>query len=691
MIKRILFILLFIQALQFVPLQAQVNPLRIKRKEFKKQEYGFKDAWLNVKDGNYYFSLGSGSYREAREYYLKAYGYNPDNAELNYMIGRCYLFTDNKFESIKYIQKAYELKPDVNFDIHLMLGMAYHQILEFDKAIEEYNYFINTIHPKSRAAYQSQIDLYIQQCKNGKLLAAEPRRVVINNLGKGVNSIYDEYGPVISSDGQEMYFTSRRQYSKKSEKSIIDDKYFEDIYYSELVKDVWSRAKRLDKKITGKNNTTNIAVVGLSPDKQKLYIYKGDNKRGDLYVSTLKKGMWTRPKSLSKFNSKYREVSMCISSDESTLYFISGNTKKGYGGTDIYISRKNNQGKWGKPENAGNVINTFFDELGVSLGQNDSVLYFSSKGHNSMGGYDVFQSALSNVGLWSKPQNLGYPINTPNDDVFYVELPDAKTAYYSSNRESGLGGMDIYKIIYLGAEKDMLAADVEDLLAGAKKPYDNIYFAPLKKLAVDTSILMRGFINDSENQRPVIAKIELIDRDRSQVVATAISDSTGNYSVKLPETKMYGVEIVAKGYLLYLDIVDLSQRTYDEVVVKNFLLDRVEVGAKVILKNIYFEFGKSTLKPESYAGLDNVVKLLQSNETIRIEISGHTDNIGSLKTNTKLSADRAKAVVDYLIQKGIAPSRLEYKGYAFSQPIAPNNTEEGRAQNRRVEFKVLSK
>ena len=691
MIKRILILLLFCEVIQFSSLHAQVNPLKIRRKEFKKQEYGFKDAWLNVKDGNYFFTLGPGSYREARECYLKAYGYNPDNAGLNYMIGRCYLFTDNKFESIKYIEKAYNLKPEVSYDIHLMLGMAYHQILEFDKAIEEYNYFINNLHPKYRQRYQSQIDLYIQQCKNGKLLAAEPRRVVINNLGKGVNSVYDEYGPILSFDGQELYFTSRRKYSKKSQKSVLDDKYFEDAYYSELSGDTWSRAKRLDKRITGSANTTNVAVIGLSPDKQKLYLYRGNDRSGDLYVSTFKKGMWSRPKSLSKFNSKYSEVSICVSSDESTLYFISGNTKKGYGGTDIYISKKNNQGKWGKPENAGNVINTFFDELGISLGPNDSILYFSSKGHNSMGGYDVFQSSLSDVGLWSKPQNLGYPINTPNDDVFYVLAPDGKTAYYSSNRESGLGGMDIYKIIYLGAEKGMISGDVDNLLAGAMKPYDNIYFSPVKKLAVDTTILMRGFINDSENQLPVIAKIELIDRERSMVIATAISDSTGNYSVKLPETKMYGVEIIAKGYLLYLDMVDLSQRTYDEVVVKNFLLDRVEVGAKVILKNIYFEFGKSTLKPESYAGLDNVVKLLQSNETIRIEISGHTDNIGSLKTNTKLSADRAKAVVDYLVQKGIAPARLEYKGYAFSQPIAPNTTEEGRAQNRRVEFKVLSK
>ncbi len=686
-----IFNLVIILLITSAGIDAQVNPVKIKKSEFKKQEYGFKDAWMAVKEGNYYYSRGLGSYRQAREYYLQAYGYNQDNAELNYMIGRCYLYSDNKFESIKYIQKAYELKPDVHFDIHLMMAMAYHQILEFDKAIDEYNYFINEVPPKTRAAYTSQIDLYIQQCKNGKILAGEPKRVVINNLGKNVNSVFDDYGPIIDTSGTVMYFTSRRKYEKRSDKSVIDDKYFEDAYITHLSDGQWRMADRLSPKITGKDNTTNVAVVGLSPDKQKLYIYRGNDNNGDLYVSTVKKGEWSSPRSLSKFNSRDREVSMCISSDESTLYFVSSNTKEGYGGNDIYISRKNAKGKWEKPENAGNVINTFFDELGVSLGPNDSVLYFSSKGHNSMGGYDVFKSSLTDVGLWSKPVSLGYPINTPNDDIFYTEVPGGKAAYYSSNRESGLGGMDIYKIIFLGSEKEMTVGDVEDLLAGAKIPFDPIYFRPPAKLAVDTSLLMRGFINDSENQKPIVAKIELIDRDRSAVVATAISDSTGNYSIRVPEAKNYGVEIIATGYLMYLDVVDLSTKTYDEVVVRNFLLDRVEVGARVVLQNIYFESGKSTLKPESFASLDNVVKLLQNNPTVRIEISGHTDNTGTLKTNKKLSTDRAKAVVDYLVSKGITADRLEYKGYAFSMPIAPNNTEEGRAKNRRVEFKVLSK
>lgn len=670
---------------------SQINPVKIRKKEFKKQDYGFREAWLAIKDANKYFSMGSGSYREARENYMAAYAYNPNNAELNYMIGKCYLFSDNKYESIKYIELAYKLKPTVSYDIHLMLGMAYHQILEFDKAIEEYNSFLNYLPQKFRKDYQAQVDQLIRQCNNGKLLVAQPQRVVINNVGKSINSVFDEYSPCLTSDGKSMYFTTRRKFSKRSQKSIIDNKYFEDAYMSDLVNDSWSRARRLDKKITEKDNISNIAVVGLSPDSKKLFIYKGKEKNGNLYACTLKEGEWSKPKAVKKFNSKYRETSMCLTKDQSTIYFVSDNKKHGYGKGDIYASHKNMNGKWGKPENLGSVVNTFEDELGLSLGKNDSVLYFSSKGHNSMGGYDIFKTSLSNVGLWSKPENLGYPINTPNDDVFYIDAPDGKTAYYSANRESGLGGMDIYKIVFLGVEKNLQPAEVEDLFAGAKVPYDDIYFVPTEKVSTDTAILMRGFINDSEDKTPIVAKIELIDNEKSTVVATGMSDATGNYSLKVPQPKIYGIDIIARGYLLYLDVVDLSKCTFDEVVVKNFLLDKVEVGAKMVLKNIYFEFGKATLKPESYITLNNVVKLMQNNETIRVEISGHTDNVGSLKANTKLSTDRAKAVVDYLVQQGIAGNRLEYKGYAFSQPVAPNNTEDGRAQNRRVEFKILSK
>jgi outer membrane protein OmpA-like peptidoglycan-associated protein len=402
------------------------------------------------------------------------------------------------------------------------------------------------------------------------------------------------------------------------------------------------------------------------------------------------KDKWKTPKPLKKFNSKFRETSICLSSDQSKVYFISSNDKDSYGGTDIYFCEKNLKGKWGKPANIGNTINTFYDEIGISLSSNDSVLFFSSQGHNSIGGYDVFSSELSDVNLWSKPENLGYPINTPNDDVFYFEAEDDKIAYYSSNRESGIGGLDIYKLIYLGSEKQMSLGTFSTPFAGLELPFD-IYFEDPKPLDIDTRITMRGFITDSENKEPIVAKLELIDQEADKIIAIAISDSTGNYSVKVDEAKVYGIDINAKGYLMYLDAVDLSQETYDEVVVRNFELERVEVGAKMILKNIYFELGKSALKPESFTTLNSVVKLLENNPTLVLEISGHTDNVGSKKFNETLSRARAKSCVDYLVEQGVVESRLQYKGYGFQFPIFPNTTEEGRAKNRRVEFKIISK
>ncbi|MBN2349820.1 MAG: OmpA family protein [Bacteroidales bacterium] len=667
--------------------------LKIKKSEFKIEgKSGIKEAWAAVKSGNQYFSEGLGTYREARENYLAAYSYNAENAELNYMLGVCYLNIDAKFESINYFRKAYELDAEVSPDIHYMLGRAYHLVLDFDNAITEYKEYKEHIHPKQITILGPRIDNLIEQCHNGKDLVANPRRVVINNLGREINSVYDEYNPVVSADESVMYFTTRRPYSEKSKRNPFDNKFFEDIYYTDNVDGNWIRARRMEKSINQKKNKMNNAVVGLSPDKLSLYSYIGNKNEGDLFVSNYKKGKWTSPKALSgKINSNSRETSLCISSDESLLFFVSTNDKNNYGGSDIYYCKKNDRGRWSKPANLGAMVNTSYDEAAVSLSANDSILFFSSKGHNTMGGFDIFQSTMSDVGLWSKPVNVGYPINTPDDDVFYKLMPDKKSAYYSTIRETGIGGRDIYKVIFLGAEKGMLISNDSITVAAIEMPVEGIFFEPPLKLKIDTSILMKGLITDTENNSPVKAKIELIDPDFSNSVATAISDSSGRYQLRIPVSKSYGVEIVAKGYLLLLDAIDVSGYTFDEVIFKDFSLERVEVGAKVILKNIFFEFGKSALKPESYSELDNVVKLLESNESIRIEISGHTDNVGSLKANTKLSQDRAKAVSTYLVGKGINSSRLEYKGYADTQPVATNNTADGRAQNRRVEFKILSK
>ncbi len=684
---------LFLSILILSPVSiiAQEYP-KIRKSEFKIITTGFKEAWKAVRLGNKYFEEGLGTYREARKEYLKAYRYNPNNAELNYMIGLCYLFTDDKFESIKYLKKSFKIKPNVTSDIRFMLGRAYHLVLDFDNAILEYTEYRNNLNPKILVTRNALINQLMAECRNGKDLKGNPVRVVVSNLGKNINSEYDDYNSVISDDESLMYFTSRRMMDEKSKRNPADNKFYEDIYYSEKNINEWGKAKRFDKKINKSKNKANNAAVGMSADKKEIYSYIGKSNSGDIFKSVYKNGKWTSPRRLSgKINSKSRETSLCFSSDRKTMYFISSNKKTTLGGSDIFFCKKDYSGKWGNPTNIGSMINTAFDEVAVCLSANDSILYFSSNGHNTMGGYDIFITRISETGLWSKPENIGYPINTPDDDVFYVPSPDGKTAYYSTIRENGLGGKDIYKIIYLGAEKEMMLSDEGELVAGLQKPHDNIFFQGPQKLEVDTSLIMKGLISDSENKEPVIAKLELIDVDVSRVVATAISDASGNYKITIPAPKSYGVEIIAKDYLLYLDAIDLSGEPPDEIIIRNFMLDRVEVGVKVILKNIFFEFGKSTLKSESYAELNHVAKFLQNNETLKLEISGHTDNIGTYKYNKKLSEDRAKAVVDYLLRKGISQDRLTYKGYAYDQPIAPNTTEEGRAQNRRVEFKVLSK
>ena len=421
-------------------------------------------------------------------------------------------------------------------------------------------------------------------------------------------------------------------------------------------------------------------------------MYDGHRNAGDILMSENPSGYWSKPKPVKgKINSKSRETSLSITKDGNTVFFVSENKETTLGGSDIYFSSRLENGKWGEPVNLGAMINSKYDEAAIRLSENDSVLYYSSKGHKSMGGYDIFRSELLPGNLWSTPENIGYPINTPDDDLFYMPSSKTKSAFYSTILDKGIGGKDIYKVVFLGAEKEVIFPPSLAFVKGLLPPPENAFFAPPVKFVVDTSLLVRGTITDAENQQPIFAKMDIIDAEISKVVATTTSDSSGNYFIRIPQAKRYGIEIVARNYMLYLDLLDVSNESFRREIIRNYKLDRIEVGAKMILKNIFFEFGKSTLKPESFIQLDNVVLLMKSTPGLRIEISGHTDNVGSAKANQKLSEDRAKAVVDYLISRGIDIIRLEYKGYGYTQPVVSNSTPDGRAQNRRVEFKIVGK
>jgi outer membrane protein OmpA-like peptidoglycan-associated protein len=664
--------------------------LKVVKNEFKTEnETDLKEAWKSIKDGDKLFRAGLGTYREAREYYLFANKYNSENAELNYKIGICYLFSDDKFESINYLRKAYISKNQVSKDIHYVLARAYHQTLEFDRAIEEYNKHLSTLSPKLISRDGPEIKRMIQECENGKALVANPLRVIITDLGENINSVADDYNSVLASGDSIMYFTSRRIHNEKAKRSAYDNKFFESIYMSERKGNEWTKAVNLGKKVNNKNH--NNAALAVSGNGTQLYIYRGQKDAGDIYKSELKHGAWTSPKSLSsRFNTKFRETSISISPDQKTLYLVSSNPKLSLGGRDILFATKNPQGKWNKPVNIGSKINTPFNEECVSISPDGNSLYFSSRGHNSMGGYDVFRSDKNDLGEWSPPVNIGYPINTPDDDVFYSVSPVGKYAYYSANRMGTIGGRDIFRILYLGEEKEFIMTSEDILIAGLLDTTRKGFLTAPGALKIDTTYILTGKVMDAETKQGVMAQLEFIDVDLSKVAATTLSNDSGTYTARLPEGKAYGVEINAKGYIYFLDMVDITGEVPEEPIRRDFNLEKVEIGTKVVLENIFFETNKATLKPESYPQLEQVLKFLNSNPTVRMEISGHTDNVGSLKLNTNLSQARAEAVVKYLVERGIDPSRLDSKGYAFSQPIAPNDTAEGRAKNRRVEFKILS-
>jgi len=678
--------LLFIQGHAY----AQEN-VKISKNSFKTGiDTGFKEAWDSVKEGDRNFKEGKGTYPVARDHFLYALQYNPDNAALNYKLGVCYLFTDNKYEAINYLLRAYTLDGELSGDIHLLLGMAYQLVLEFDKAMEQYNTHSSQLDPTEKQAYSKTLAKRFDECMNGKNLSRNPVRVIIQPLGEEVNSKYDDYNPLFAFNDTALFFTSRRPFGK-SKRNKIDNKFNEDIYRSSLEGGMFQKAIRYDKPFNTENND---AVVGVTNDGNTLLIYRGNIKGGDIQISSFRpdKNSWSRPKSVSaRLTSKDGETSACISPDGKELYYISRNSKLTLGGKDILFSTLDSKGKWSEPVNLGLTINSPYDEEGVFITPDNHYLYFASKGHTSMGGFDIFRSERKEDGSWSDPENLGYPLNTPDDEVFYITDQTGSHGYYSAIREGGSGSRDICKVVFLGSEKELVLKTEDQLVAGPEPGLTGFLIVPeLRDL--DNSLLLSGSVRDTtDGVVPIVAKMEFYDPSTGDRKALSISDTTGSYTVSLPEPMAYAIEINASGYLYYLDILDYSSVSGDEKLDKDFFLKKVEVGTKVVLDNIYFQTGKAILRPESEEALNQVLRFLENNPSMRLEISGHTDNTGSLRINQKLSRDRASAVVNYLVGKGIPQEMLESKGYADTQPVAENSTVEGRTKNRRVEFKVLSK
>lgn len=674
-------------------------PVEINKKEFKISKDGFREAMNAIKYGDNYYASGSdGGYRLALTQYLKAYEYNQNNPELNYKIGACYLYSTDKSKALGFLKKAYNAKPGVASDIYYLLGWGYHINCEFDEAINYYRKYKNeTIESGGKKSKKStgpiiDVDKKIRECETGKNLISNPIRVFIDNLGPAVNSKFPDYAPVISTDESVLIFTSRRDGSTGGEIDPNDLMPYEDLYisYNEDKKG-WTQAINMRSL----NTEVHDASVGLSPDGQILFTYKGVPD-GTLFESFLKGDNWSKPREVSTINTKYHETSASISFDGKYLYFVSNRPKDdfgtpSFGGLDIFVSEKQKNGKWGPAKNVGAPINTKYDEEGVFIHPDGVTMYFSSKREGSMGGYDIFYSENDGAGNWKEPVNIGYPVNTPDDDVFFVVAGNARYAYYSSDREGGYGLQDIYRITFLGPERLMVMGTEDILIASSTETIEQKVKHETVEVKKVRLTVMKGTVTDALSGQAIEATIEVVDNEKNELVATFTSNAkTGKYLVSLPSGKNYGIAVKADGYLFYSENFDIPEATGYQEVTKDVVLSKVGVGSKIVLKNIFFDFGKATLRETSFPELDRLVSLLNAYPNMTIEIGGHTDNVGSLKFNTDLSESRAKAVVDYLIDKGISKTRLSYKGYAYLQPIASNDTEEGRQQNRRVEFKVIS-
>ncbi|HQD35445.1 MAG TPA: OmpA family protein, partial [Bacteroidales bacterium] len=405
--------------------------------------------------------------------------------------------------------------------------------------------------------------------------------------------------------------------------------------------------------------------------------YRSDKGNGDIYYSELNNnGKWSILKEFPVINSQYRETHASLSPDGKTLYFTS-DRPGGYGGLDIWKTELGENG-WLEPENLGPIINTKYNEDAPFILPDGVTLYFSSQGHENMGGYDIFFTNLTEDGFWNPPTNIGYPINSPDNDVFYYPSPDEKYAFFSSADIKGYGDQDLYLMNIISSRTSQL------------------------KLIVRTI--------DASSFKPVKADIVIHDNINNNIVYELLSDESGYGEAFLNYDKKYLLTASAPGYITNNKIISILHDDPRSVILMDIFLEKAEiaqlnqqiaeatepvkeplkVGETIILRNIYFDFDKATLRPQSIEELDHLYQFLVNNPTAIIEISAHTDRIGSYEYNINLSKRRAQAVVDYLINKGIDSKRLITKGYGFTKPVATNLTEEGRQLNRRVEFKILS-
>ena len=476
------------------------------------------------------------------------------------------------------------------------------------------------------------------------------------SIGSGVNTSDDEYWPSITADGQTMMFTRQAT----SNNALLNFSQ-EDFYVSIKTNDVWGEAFDAGSPL---NTPSNEGAQSISADGNYMFFTACDRPNSvgncDIYFSANIDGKWTQPYNIGPpVNTTYWESQPSISADGRMLFF-SSNCPGGFGGKDIWYSVLDDDFKWKPPVNLGANVNTEGDEMSPFIHFDGQTLYFASDGRLGMGGFDIYMTKMNKDSTWTEPKNIGYPINTYNDEMGLVVESSGKLAYYSSVREKN-NGKDIF------------------------------YFELDESIRPNPVSYLKGKVFDKETGAMLKAEYELINLSEKKVVMNGVTSSYGDFLVCLPSGFNYGVNVSKEGYLFHSEnFLFEGIHSASEPYVKNILLTKIKAGEKMQLTNIFFTTDSWQIKEESFNELNNLVRLLSENKDIIMEIGGHTDSTGSPEHNITLSEKRALSVVDYLISKGINPDRLSYKGYGNTQPVGNNDTAEGRQLNRRTEAKVIN-
>lgn len=575
-----------------------------------------------------------------------------------------------KNRAIKYYCKAADVCPSLdNYRACYEAGYYYYMDHNYEKAKPYIDKFVlnanNATQIDEAKRMKKHIETYFKLINNP--VPFNPQKV------EGVCGPNDEYLPLISPDGELLFYTQRTK--KNNELGI--QRFIEVFTKAEKVegKDNIFGSNQPMPDPFNKNIKNNQGAVSITIDNNHLYVTICEGPNCDIWVSDNENGSWSQLRNLgSSINGRRSwESQPSISADGKMLFFAS--IRPGNIGfemddptthtSDIWMSQQDENGNWLPAKNLGPIINTPGNEKSPFIHSDSKTLYFSSDGHAGIGGYDIFYSKMLPNGKWSEPKNIGYPINTENDEIGFIVSTNGKKAYFSANNLSDSKGYDIYSF---------------DLYEEAR---------PSKV------VLYKGQVKDEEGNPLTDAKVVVKNVTQQKNSEAFVDKLTGKYAVVIPVEKPdedFIIMVKKKDYAFTSSYIKGEELKYENPIEVNFNVKPIEEGKVVKINNIYFATNSATLEKLSLIVLENFLEFLNDNPSVYIEIHGHTDNVGDEQSNLVLSQKRAKAVADYLILKGLDKKRIvATKGFGESMPVATNDTEEGRALNRRTEFKIVKK